>query len=191
MEDYGKIIEGVRRFMEGDHRAVLEELENRMREEASRQEFELAARTRDRLLALRRILERQQAHTLKEGDQDVFALAAGDLDACVTIFYVRGGKIIGKQDFFSTPPAGSGEEDILAAFLPQFYAQAAHIPREILLSHALPESELPLLEEWLSGRAGRKVRLLVPQRGEKRSLVEKVARNARMSLEVHLAKQAA
>ncbi|MDI6874602.1 excinuclease ABC subunit UvrC [Candidatus Solincola sp.] len=191
VEDYGKIIEGVRRFMEGDHRAVLEELENRMREEASRQEFELAARTRDRLLALRRILERQQAHTLKEGDQDVFALAAGDLDACVTIFYVRGGKIIGKQDFFSTPPAGSGEEDILAAFLPQFYAQAAHIPREILLSHALPESELPLLEEWLSGRAGRKVRLLVPQRGEKRSLVEKVARNARMSLEVHLAKQAA
>lgn len=189
VEEYGKIIEGVRRFMEGDHRAVLEDLERRMREEASHQEFELAARTRDRLLALQRILERQQAHTLREGDQDVFALASGDLDACVTVFYVRGGKILGKQDFFSTPPAGSGEGEVLAAFLPQFYAQATHIPREILLSHELPEGERSLLEEWLSARSGRKVRLVVPRRGEKRSLVEKVTRNARMSLEVHLAKQ--
>lgn len=190
VEEYGRIIQGVRRFMEGDHRAILEDLERRMREEASRQEFELAARTRDRLLALQRILERQQAHNLKEGDQDVFAVEAGDLDACVTVFYVRGGKILGKQDFISTPPLGSGEEDILAAFLAQFYTRATHIPREVLLSHDLPESERALLEEWLTGKAGRKVRLLVPQKGEKRSLVEKVARNARMSLEVHLSKQA-
>lgn len=190
VEEYGRIIQGVRRFMEGDHRSILEDLERRMREEASRQEFELAARTRDRILALRRILERQQAHSLKEGDQDVFALAAGDLDACVTVFYVRGGKILGKQDFFSTPPAGSGEADVLAAFLPQFYAQATHIPREILLSHELPESERALLEEWLSEKGGRKTRLIVPRKGEKRSLVEKVSRNARMSLEVQLAKQA-
>ncbi len=190
VEEYGRIIQGVRRFMEGDHLSVMEDLERRMREEASRQEFELAARTRDRLLALQRILERQQAHNRKEGDQDVFAVECGDLDACVTVFYVRGGKILGKQDFFSTPPAGSGEGDILAAFLAQFYAQATHIPREILLSHDLPEAERSLLEEWLSGKAGRKVRLLVPRRGEKRSLVEKVSRNARMSLEVHLAKQA-
>ncbi len=190
VEEYARIIQGVRRFMEGDHSSILDELENRMRREAARQEFELAARTRDRILALRRILERQQAHTLKEGDQDVFALAAGDLDACVTVFYIRGGKILGKQDFFSTLPAGSSEGDVLAAFLPQFYAQATHIPREILLSHDLPQPDRALLEEWLSGKAGRKVRLTVPRRGEKKSLVEKVASNARMSLEVHLAKQA-
>lgn len=190
LEEYARVIEGVRRFMEGDHRSILDELERRMREEASRQEFELAARTRDRLTALRRMLERQQAHSLREGDQDVFAIHAGDLDACVTVFLVRGGKILGKQDFFSTIPAGSEEGDILAAFLPQFYSQATHVPREILLSHPLPEPDAELVRDWLSGRAGKKVRIAVPRRGEKRRLVEKVSQNARLSLEVHLAKQA-
>ena len=127
-EEYRRIIDGVRDFMEGDHQSILQELESRMREEASRQEFELAARTRDRIIALRRILEKQQAHTLKEGDQDVFALGTSELDACVAVFYVRGGKILGKQDFFSTLPAGSREGEILSAFLAQFYAQATQIP---------------------------------------------------------------
>lgn len=189
-EEYGKVIEGVRRFMEGDYQAILEELERRMREEASRQDFEMAARTRDRLLSLRRILEKQQAHNLREGDQDVFALASGDLDACVTVFYIRGGRILGKQDFFSILPEGSEPGEILAAFLTQFYAQATHIPREIMVSHSLPESEGPLLREWLREKAGRNVAITVPRRGEKRRLVEKVLENARLSLEVHLAKQA-
>ncbi|MBC7247804.1 MAG: excinuclease ABC subunit UvrC [Actinobacteria bacterium] len=189
-EEYGRIIAGVRGFMEGDHQAVLARLEMRMREEAERREFELAARTRDRIVALRRILERQQAHSLQEGDQDVFALCAGDLDACVTVLYVRGGKILGKQDFFSTVPAGSGEGDILAAFLPQFYAQSTQIAREVLLSHPLEDEEKELLEGWLTSRAGRRVRIHYPRRGDKRRLVEKAARNARLSLEVRLAKQA-
>jgi len=189
-EEYARIIEGERRFMEGDHRFILEELEERMRQEAARQEFELAARTRDKLNALRRMLERQHAHSLQEGDQDVFAVHSGELDACVTVFMVRGGKILGKQDFYSTLPSGSDEGEVLAAFLPQFYAQATHVPREVLLSHPLPEPDADLLREWLSGRAGRKVQLAVPRRGEKRRLVERVLQNARLSLEVHLAKQA-
>lgn len=189
-EEYGRIIDGVRSFMEGNHRAILEELERRMREEAGRQEFELAARTRDRLIALRRILERQQAHSLQEGDRDVFALYAGDLDACVTVFYVRGGKILGKQDFFSTVPAGSGEGELLAAFLPQFYTQGTQVVREVLLSHPLEDGERELLERWLSSRAGRKVRIIFPRRGDKKRLVEKAVHNARLSLEVRLAKQA-
>ncbi len=189
-EEYGRIIDGVRRFMEGDHKAIIAELEDRMRREAERQEFELAARTRDRILALRRILERQQAHSLKEGDQDVFALHAGDLDACVTVFYVRGGKMLGKQDFYSTVPTGSGEGDILAAFLPQFYMQATQVPREILVSHPLAPPERELLEKWLTARAGRKVAIKSPRRGEKKRLVEKAAHNARLSLEVQLARQA-
>ena len=189
-EEYGRIISGVRSFMEGDHKAIIEELEGRMRREAERQEFELAARTRDRVLALRRILERQQAHSLKEGDQDVFALHTGDLDACVTVFYVRGGKMLGKQDFFSTVPVGSREEDILSAFLPQFYAQATQVPREILLSHPLSPEEGELLEKWLAAKVGRKVSIATPRRGEKKRLVEKAAHNAKLSLEVRLARQA-
>lgn len=189
-EEYGRIIAGVREFMEGGHESILAGLEARMREEAGRQEYEMAARTRDRIAALGRLLERQQAYTINEGDQDVFAAHAGDLDACVTVFFVRGGKILGKQDLFTTLPAGQDESEVLAAFLPQFYAQATHIPREVILSHDPGEDETGLLGEWLSGRAGRKVRVLVPRRGAKRALADKVAENARLSLEVHLAKQA-
>jgi excinuclease ABC subunit C len=188
--DYGRVIEGVRGFMEGSHATILSELEKRMREEAERQDYELAARTRDRITALSRLLERQQAYSIREGDQDVFASHAGDLDACVTVFYVRGGKILGKQDLFTTLPAGQDENEIMAAFLPQFYAQATYIPREVILSHSPGEEEKELLGGWLSGKAGRTVRVLVPLRGKKRSLVETVAENARLSLEVHLAKQA-
>ncbi len=188
--EYRRIIDGVREFMEGGHDAILGELERRMREEAAEQEYELAARTRDRLAALNRLLERQQAHAIGEGDQDVIAVHAGVLDACVTVFFVRGGKILGKQDLYSTLPAGQEENEIMAAFLPQFYAQANFIPREVILSHSPGEGEKKLLEGWLGSRAGRKVKILVPQRGNKRSLVEKVTENARLSLQVHLAKQA-
>ncbi|MEW6553075.1 MAG: excinuclease ABC subunit UvrC [Actinomycetota bacterium] len=189
-DEYRRIIDGVVRFMEGGHEAILDELELRMREEAARQEYELAARTRDRIAALNRLLERQQAYVIGEGDQDIIAAHAGALDACVTVFFVRGGKILGKQDLYSTLPAGQDETEIMAAFLPQFYAGASFIPREVILSHSPGGEESKLLEEWLSSREGRKVRVLVPQRGRKRALVEAVSENARLSLEVHLAKQA-
>jgi excinuclease ABC subunit C len=188
--EYGEIIEGVREFMEGGHEKILCGLEKRMRLEAKRQDYEQAARTRDRLTALRRILQRQQAHSLKEGDQDVFAVHAGDLDACVTVFFIRGGKILGKQDLFTTLPAGQDEEEVIAALLPQFYAQTTAPAREVILSHTPAGEEMKPLQDWLSDRAGRRVRIIIPARGKKRGLVESVAENARLSLEVHLAKQA-
>ncbi len=188
--EYSRIIDGVREFMEGSHDLILGELEERMKEESARQEYEKAARTRDRLTALHRLLERQQAHTTKEGDMDVFAVHAGELDACATVFYIRSGKILGKQDFFAALPVGRGEGEVLAAFLPQFYSQATYLPREVVVSHHLPGDEKELLEGFLSGKAGRKVRLAVPVRGGKRALVQKVANNARLSFEVYAAKQA-
>ncbi len=188
--DYGKMIAKVREFMEGGHDKVLRGLEERMRGEAAMQEYELAARTRDRIAALGRLLERQQAHSIEEGDRDVIAAYAGEIDACIMVFYVRGGKILGKQDFYSTLPAGQGACEAMAAFLPQFYAQTAFIPREIILYQSPGEDEVRLLQRWLSEKAGRKVRVLAPVRGGKRALVEKVKENARLSLEVHLAKQA-
>src|SRR4030042_3823021 len=103
-EDYRAIINSVREFMEGRHQDILLELENRMKDESARQEYELAARTRARLGGVKRMLERQQAHSLKEGDQDIFAVHYSELDACVTVFYVRGGKILGKRDFLSELP---------------------------------------------------------------------------------------
>ncbi len=108
-EEYAEIIAGVREFMAGRHDRILRELEDRMRQESLRQEYELAARTRDRLAALYRMLQRQQAHSLKEGDQDVFGVRLSELDAAVTIISIRGGKILGKQDSFSELPSQAEE----------------------------------------------------------------------------------
>ncbi len=180
-EEYGRIIAGVREFMEGGHEEILRGLEERMRLEASRLEYENAARTRDRILALRRILERQQAHSLRGEDQDVFGIYADELDACITVFTVRGGKILGKQDYYSTLPALQDEGEALAAFLPRYYEDAAAVPPRVLLSHTPPEEEMGLLRAWLREKAGRAVRFSVPQRGEKRRLVEKVVENARLA----------
>ncbi len=189
-EEYSDIIAGVREFMAGGHDVILRKLEERMREEAARQEYELAARTRDRLAALSRMLEKQQAHSLKEGDQDVFAARLSELDAGVTIISIRGGKMLGKQDSFSELPNETDEGEILSAFLTQFYSTASYIPREILLSQGLPEGDEELLQGWLSEKAGRKVRVSVPQRGAKRRLVERAVENAGHALDLHLAKQA-
>ncbi|OFW56270.1 MAG: excinuclease ABC subunit C [Candidatus Solincola sediminis] len=189
-EEYAEIIAGVREFMAGRHDLILRRLEDRMREESLQQEYELAARTRDRLAALNRMLEKQQAHSPKGGDQDVFGVRLSDLDAGVTTISIRGGKILGKQDSFSDLPEQSGEGEILAAFLSQFYSNSSYTPREILLSHPLPEAEGKLLEGWLSDKAGRKVRIAAPRRGTKRRLVERAVENAGHALDLHLAKQA-
>lgn len=189
-QEYAKIIAGVREFMAGRHDLILRRLEERMREESLQQEYELAARTRDRLAALYRMLQRQQAHSLKEGDQDVFGVRLSELDAGVTTIAIRGGKILGKQDSFSELPGQAKEGEILAAFLPQFYSNVTHIPREILLSQEMPQAEEELLQGWLSDKAGRKVYILVPKRGTKRRLVEKAVENAGHALDLHLAKQA-
>jgi excinuclease ABC subunit C len=189
-EEYSLIIAGVREFMEGRHEAIITELEKRMREESQRQEYEQAARTRDRLTALNRILERQLAYSLEEGDRDVFGAYTGELDACISVLFIRGGKILGKQDSFTALPTGQDEGEVLSALLPQYYGQATYIPREVVLSHAIEDADRELLEGWLTGRLGRKVRVTVPVRGKKRQLVEGAVENARLSLEVHLAKQA-
>ncbi len=189
-EEYQRIIAGVRGFMEGGHEKILRSLEERMRHEASRLQYENAARTRDRIAALRRILERQQAHSLGEEDQDVFGIFADELDACVTVFTVRGGKILGKQDYHTSLPAMQEEGEVLAAFLPRYYESASSIPRQVLLSHAPGEEDLALLRVWLTKKAGRAIRLKVPQRGEKKRLVEKVVENARLAHALQRTKQA-
>jgi len=189
-QEYAEIIAGVREFMAGRHDRILRGLEDRMRKESSQQEYELAARTRDRLAALCHMLQRQQAHSLKEGDQDVFGVRLSELDAGVTTISIRGGKILGKQDSFSELPSQAEEGEILAAFLPQFYSNTTYIPREILLSQEMPQAEEELLRGWLSDKAGKKVHILVPKRGTKRRLVEKAVENAGHALDLHLAKQA-
>lgn len=189
-EDYRKVISSVREFLEGGHEKIISELEKKMKEEAARQEFEMAARTRDKLLSVRKIVEKQQAHSMKDGDQDVFSLHHNELDACVTGLFIRGGRLLGKRDFFMGLPLEVSEGSILSSLLEQYYSQATYIPREVIVSHPMEEEDRVLLESWLKERRGGAVRIIHPKRGEKRRLVEKALENARHALDLYLYKQA-
>ncbi len=179
-EDYGAMIKSVCLFLEGRSDAVVKELQSGMAEAAERLEFERAARLRDQLTAVEQVRAKQNIVT-DSGDQDAIGMARSVVGTCVQVFFVRSGKLIGRDHFLL---AGSEEEEdgeVLAAFLKQYYSRAAFIPREILLP--LPVSGFELFVQWLTEAKGSKVQLEVPQRGTKRELVQLAAGNAALVLE--------
>ncbi len=189
--DYRTTIGEVMRFLEGRYDTIVRELERKMSEQAKREDYEGAARSRDALRALYLILEKQQAYSIKGGDTDAVGVDCDELDACITIFYVRGGKLMGKRDFLMqrAPEVEPGET--LAGFLTEFYSEATYIPSEILLSEEVGEGEREVLSEWLSGRKGKRVHVLYPQRGEKKRMALRSAENAREALRMHRLKRSA
>lgn len=186
-EEYNALVEEVCLFLSGRHSRLLPELRARMEEAAERLEFERAARLRDQLRALEKVIQKQKVAGSAGADQDVIGLHREGDTACAQVFFVRDGKIVGRQHYFLD--AGEAEPpEIVAAFLQQYYSQNAFVPPEILLP-AEPE-EAEVIERWLSGLRGGRVRLRRPQRGEKRRLVEMVSDNARLVLGERLAAQA-
>lgn len=182
---YQAMISEICLLLEGRSEAVLKSLRQRMEDAAENLEFELAARLRDQLLAVEKVTEKQNIIT-GAGDQDVIGLARSAAGTCVQVFFVRSGKMVGRDHFLL---AGSEEEDdeaVLAAFIKQYYGQATFIPREILLPQALAEREL--LAGWLSEQKGGKVALEVPQRGTKKDIVVMAASNAAIVLEEQAAR---
>ena len=175
-ETYRDMIHLVSLFLEGRSDVLANELAKKMEEAAEKLQFELAARLRDQLAAVRKVQEKQNIVT-QAGDQDVLGLARERSASCVQVFFVRSGKMVGRDHFMLT--GGSPEEDdaaILDAFIKQYYSEASFIPREILLPSAVLEPEL--LGAWLSEKRGGKVDLQVPQRGVKRDVVVMAAENA-------------
>ena len=182
--EYDAMIKAVCLFLEGRTEAVEKDLEARMNEAAGSFRFELAARLRDQLLAVRKIAEKQNIVT-GSGDQDAVGLARSELGVCVQVFFIRSGKMVGREHFMLTGSDEEPDETLLSAFLKQYYHQAAFIPREILLPQEL--SETSLLESWLAERKGARVAVICPQRGTKRDIVKMAAGNA----EKYLADEAA
>jgi excinuclease ABC subunit C len=182
-EAYMRAVDGVALFLEGRGEELLPSMRAQMDELAENLEFERAARLRDEISAIEHVLERQKIVSGKGEDADVIAVAqsAGG-DAVVQVAFIRNGKILGSEHFFM---AGTRVEDvpanILSSFVTQFYEDAATVPGELILQHKLPEEELLL--PWLAQRRGSRVRLSVPQRGDKRRLVEMVAKSAVENLE--------
>lgn len=181
-EDYRAIVDEVCLFLEGRHERLIPSLREKMLEASQSLNFELAARIRDRIKALEQIVEKQKIVSAAQVDQDVFGFArAGDL-ACVQVFFIRGGKLIGRDHFMLDCRADDQPEEILTAFIKQYYYEQVIIPKEILTSEELTETEL--LSEWLTNRRGSKVYFLHPKRGDKKALVEMVTENAQMLLDV-------
>jgi excinuclease ABC subunit C len=174
-EDYAVFIRAVLLFLEGRTEDVEKELTFRMKRAAEAYHFELAARLRDQLAAVKKIAEKQNIVT-GAGDQDAIGLARSALGACVQVFFIRSGKMVGREHFLLQGDEDESDAALLTAFLQQYYHQAAFLPHEILLPCAVEET--PLIEAWLAARKQAKVHLVVPQRGTKHDLVAMAASNA-------------
>ena len=187
-EEYAKVIDQVIMFMEGDTEAVTSDLEQNMNSAAARLEFERAAVLRDRIKAVEKVAEERTIKVDSDPtkpviDMDVMALAQGTNEAWVEVFFVRKGKLIGRDHFFMESTQDDAPAVVLGQFVKQFYGSALTIPPRIVTQHPLEDSTL--ITEWLRGLRGGAVRVFCPQRGVHKRLMDTVADNARQGLAQH------
>ena len=179
-DEYRAMIQGLARFLEGRSEEVIADLEQRMQTVADELDFERAASLRDQLRAVQLVVRRQKIVSSVGIDQDVIAFARANGDACVQVFFIRGGKLLGREYFVLEGAQDEDEREVMAAFLKQFYEEAAYVPPEVLLPEQVEEALI--IEQWLRGKRGAKVTLRVPRRGQKRELVAMAAENAAETL---------
>jgi len=181
-EEYRQVVEQTIKFLEGRTEEVVEELWRQMEEAAEKLEFERAARLRDQIRAIQRTAPQRQAVDLgRVVDIDVFGLAREGREACVFVFFVRGGNVVEGDHFSLEGAEGESDGAVLQGFLSQFYESAASVPEMVFLP--LPIEEWALLEAWLAQRRGGPVCVVVPERGQERALVERANANAREALQ--------
>ena len=180
-QQYGEIIDQVILFMEGKTDRVVKGVAKRMQEAAESLEFERAAVLRDQLKAIDKVHEGQKVLHLSSEHLDVIAVEAGAREAWVEVFFIRQGKLIGRDNFIMEGTRDDDPQKILTAFVKQFYDATPYVPPRILVQHPLEDTEA--IQEWLRGKRQGAVRIHVPERGEKRKLVQMVSENARQGLE--------
>ena len=187
-EAYQEHISAALKFLNGDVEETVAALTEKMNKASEEMNFEEAMEYRDLIRNIHRIGERQKITSYGEEDRDVIAMAMDkaegeeliERDAVVQVFFIRDGRLIGREHFYLRAARGDDEAHVLASFLKQYYAGTPFIPREIMLQKRVEETEI--IEEWLSGRRGQKVHIRIPQKGSKEKLVELAAENARMVL---------
>jgi excinuclease ABC subunit C len=183
-EGYARTVRQVQDFLEGRDDDLAARLTREMEQAAGEEKFERAALLRDQIQALNTVRERQKIISTDQVDQDVIGVVRQGPEACVEIFFVRRGRLLGQEAFFFDRVAGWSDGEILGAFLRQFYRKHVTPAPELLLSEEVPEAEL--LAEWLSGLGGRRVHLSAPQRGARREFVAMAEANAALALQNHL-----
>lgn len=180
-EVYLDMVRDIILFLEGKQEDLIKTLEVKMNQAAENMEFERAAELRDQINAVRQVMVKQKIISADMSNQDVIAMARGQGESCVQIFFIREGKLLGRDHFFLQGTDEMSRSEIITAFVEQYYSKASEIPQEILLQEEVIGKEL--LERWLTDSKGKRVYLRTPQRGEKLKLVEMVAKNALMTLE--------
>lgn len=187
VEEYRAVVRDICSFLDGKQDEIISRIEQQMHEAADRLEFERAAALRNKLTGLRHITQEQKVLSVAGRDQDFIGFAANSTDTCAQIFFVRGGKLLGREFYIIE---GNGEAELTetaSSFLKQFYGTADIIPSEIVIPVDIEDKEL--VEDWLSTRRGARVHVKVPRRGEKLHMAEMVAQNARIEL-MHFSEKA-
>jgi excinuclease ABC subunit C len=179
-DEYRAMIDRLCKFLQGKTDEVTEAIRVKLDESVNKLEFERAARYRDQLQAIARITEHQKVVSPLMIDQDVIAFARDDGDACVQVFFVRGGKLLGREYFVLEGTEGENADQVLSSFVKQFYDEAAYVPPEILLPAQIDEAKV--IEEWLNRQRGNRVLLQVPRNGQSKELMTMAEENARATL---------
>ena len=180
-EEYRENISQVEEFLNGNYALITKRLEQQMMKFSEEMEFEKAAEYRDLLFSVKRLAEKQKADDEMNVERDIIAFATAGDEAVAQVFFVRGGKMVGREHFYLTGVENEERSTIMANFIKQFYSGTPHIPKELLLSN--DTDDLELLEGWLTARRGKKVRIVIPKKGSKERLVELAEKNASFVLQ--------
>ncbi len=179
-EEYESRIAQAVRFLNGEYQPIMKELEEKMTAASMEMEFEKAAEYRDLLNSVKQIAQKQKITDANDEDRDVVGLAKDGEDAVIQVFFIRGGKLIGREHFYMKIAAEEEKEQILTVFIKQYYAGTPFIPRLVMLPLAIEEKDV--IEEWLTKRRGQKAYIKIPKKGMKEKLVELAGKNARLIL---------
>lgn len=179
-EEYRKSIDEVVHFLNGNYDLILKKLQENMEEASEALEFEKAIEYRELLSSVQKIAQKQKITDTAGDDRDILAVAAEKEDAVVQVFFIRGGRLIGRDHFYLRISEGETKEEILSSFIKQFYAGTPYIPAQLMLQEEIEDK--PLIEEWLSKKREHKVRIYVPKKGTKEKLVELAQKNAALVL---------
>ncbi len=179
-DDYRRSIQEVVHFLNGSYDLILDRLERKMQEASEAMEFEKAIEYRELLASVRKIAQKQKITDTAGDDRDILAVAVEEEDAVVQVFFIRGGRLIGRDHFYLKIVKGETSREILSSFIKQFYAGTPYIPAELMLPEDV--EDMGVIEEWLTKRRGRRVHLRIPKKGTKEKLVELAKKNAELVL---------
>ncbi|MDF2591746.1 MAG: uvrC [Clostridia bacterium] len=185
-QDYKEVVKGIIMVLDGKQEEMIGELEQKMQQAAEGLDFERAAEIRDSIASLRKIGERQKIISSAFTDQDIIAMAKEDGQVCMQVFFVRGGKLIGREHFLLDGGDLDDGGEVISSFIKQFYNGDTYVPKEILLQYEIEDAEI--IGSWLSDKRGSKVTITVPKKGEKHKLIEMVSKNAEDTIKLLIEK---